>query len=135
MAHDLESIDQSDVHHEESDVDSRTILLFGAGLVVTALVIHGVVALLFVLLNTRQIEGPAQFPLAAGAARIPPAPRLQEDPIRDLRELRVSEDAVLNGYGWVDREAGTVRIPVTEAMRLTLERGLPARQATGDSPR
>jgi hypothetical protein len=31
----------------------------------------------------------------------------------------------------VDREAGTVRIPIAEAMRLTVERGLPAREATG----
>ena len=39
------------------------------------------------------------------------------------------EDAVLNGYGWVNKEAGVVRIPIAEAMRLTVERGLPSRAA------
>ena len=29
---------------------------------------------------------------------------------------------------WVDRNAGNVRIPIDEAMRLTVERGLPTRQ-------
>ena len=33
-----------------------------------------------------------------------------------------------NGYGWVAQDQGTVRIPIAEAMRLTVERGLPVRQ-------
>lgn len=33
----------------------------------------------------------------------------------------------LTSYGWVDRPAGTVHIPIDEAIRLTAERGLPAR--------
>jgi hypothetical protein len=134
MAHDLESIEQSDVHHEESDVNFRAILLFGVALVVSGIVIHAAVGVLFVYLNGRQAEGPMQFPLAAGAARIPPEPRLQVDPPAELSELRAGEDEVLNGYRWVDRDAGTVRIPVTEAMRLVVERGLPARETTGEPP-
>jgi hypothetical protein len=42
-------------------------------------------------------------------------------------DFRRQEDAVLSGYGWVDKNAGTVRIPIEEAMRLTVERGLPSR--------
>jgi hypothetical protein len=38
----------------------------------------------------------------------------------------------LNGYGWVDRDAGVVHIPIDEAMRLMVERGVPARE--GDAP-
>jgi hypothetical protein len=33
----------------------------------------------------------------------------------------------LSSYGWVDREAGIVRIPIDRAMDLLAERGLPAR--------
>jgi hypothetical protein len=33
----------------------------------------------------------------------------------------------LVGYGWVDREAGIVRLPIERAMELLLERGLPTR--------
>jgi hypothetical protein len=36
---------------------------------------------------------------------------------------------LLEGYGWVDREAGVVRLPIERAMALVLERGLPTRPA------
>jgi hypothetical protein len=61
-----------EVHHEESDVNIRGVLMFGGGLIVAAIVI-------------------------------------------------------LAGYSWVDRNAGIVRIPIDEAIKKTLERGLPAR--------
>jgi len=35
---------------------------------------------------------------------------------------------VLESYAWVDKNAGIVRIPIEEAIRLTLQRGLPTRQ-------
>ena len=35
---------------------------------------------------------------------------------------------MLDSYGWVDKNAGIVRIPIDEAMKLTLQRGLPTRQ-------
>jgi len=41
--------------------------------------------------------------------------------------LRAEEARVLDSYGWVDRSAGVVRIPIDQAMRLVVERGLPAR--------
>ena len=48
----------------------------------------------------------------------------------DLRDLRAREDEMLDSYGWVDRNAGIVRIPIDEAMRLTL-RTRAADAATG----
>jgi hypothetical protein len=36
---------------------------------------------------------------------------------------------MLDGYRWVDRNAGVVRIPIDDAMRLVLQRGLQARPA------
>ena len=35
----------------------------------------------------------------------------------------MKEDAELHSYGWVDKNAGTVHIPIEDAMRLMLERG------------
>ena len=58
---------------------------------------------------------------------MPPEPRLQTNPREDLRELRAKEDELLGSYGWVDKNAGVVRIPIEDAMKLTVERGLPAR--------
>jgi hypothetical protein len=44
---------------------------------------------------------------------------------QDLKRLRDSEDATLGSYGWVDRKAGTVRIPIDRAMDLVAKRGVP----------
>jgi hypothetical protein len=38
---------------------------------------------------------------------------------------RESEEARLRTYGWVDKEAGLVRIPINRAMALIAEKGLP----------
>jgi hypothetical protein len=44
-----------------------------------------------------------------------------EERVQLLRETRVREDAELKQYGWVDREAGIVRLPIDRAMDLVLE--------------
>jgi hypothetical protein len=65
----------------------------------------------------------------------PPAPILQTNPSADLRALRAREQAVLDTYGWIDRERGLVRIPIEKAMDLLAKRGILARPkpAEGDS--
>jgi hypothetical protein len=50
-------------------------------------------------------------------------------PREDAHRFHAAEDAVLNGYSWVNRDAGVVRIPIGEAMKLTLQKGLPVRAA------
>jgi hypothetical protein len=70
-------------------------------------------------------------PVAARAGdRLPPLPRLQTTPYVDLKAFRDSEAAVLETYGWEDREKGVVRIPVSRAIELIAERGLPAPAVT-----
>jgi hypothetical protein len=121
---------QGDTHHETSDVNIRAILAFGAALIVAAAIIHLLVWLLFAYFESRQTSAAREFPLAAEQQnRVPPAPRLQTDPRDEMRELREREEAVLRSYGWVNKDAGIVRLPIEEAMKLTIERGLPARQA------
>jgi hypothetical protein len=119
-----------EIHHEESDVDIRAIFGFGAALLVVAAVVHLLIFVLFGFFNTREgLSGPTEYPLAvAKENRLPPEPRLQTNPREDLSELRAKEDQILGTYGWVDKNAGVVRIPIEVAMKLTLERGLPARQ-------
>jgi len=117
------------VGHETTDVDIRGIFAFGVGLLIIGLVIHVAVWLLFMFFAQREARRAApEFPMAVGQeTRVPPEPRLQTNPRQDLLELRSQEDAILDSYGWVDKNAGVVRIPVDRAMQLTLERGLPAR--------
>lgn len=56
-----------------------------------------------------------------------PAPRLQDDNVRDLSEMRKAEDKALAGYTYLDQANGRVRIPIDRAMDLLVQRGLPTR--------
>jgi hypothetical protein len=49
--------------------------------------------------------------------------------------MRAEEDRPLTTYGWVDRDAGIVRIPMEEAMKLVVSRGLGVRQEPGVNAR
>jgi hypothetical protein len=124
----LESIDQPTVHHEETDVNIRAIFGFGAALLLVAVVIHAAMWGLFVYFNGRQARenGPSS-PLTTAEPRLPPEPRLQVSPREDAAVFHAEEEAILNGYTWVNRETGTVRIPVADAMRMTVQKGLPTR--------
>lgn len=117
------------VHHEESDVHVRAIFAYGVGLLAVLVLVAGLVWLLLVSLRGRTEPSEQAASPFAGEKRslLPPEPRLQVNPREDLKQLRAAEDAVLNGYRWVDRNTGVVRIPIDEAIRLTLERGLPSR--------
>jgi hypothetical protein len=123
--------DNVDVVHEESDVNVGAIIRYGIGLLLVGAVVH---VLLWWLLGTyeRQNERAQtqMYPLAAGQGdRLPPFPRIQENPQQELQELRAKQKAQLEGYGWVDKEAGVARIPIEEAMKMVIERGLPTREA------
>lgn len=129
-------VDNPETHHEESDVNIRAIFGFAIGLFVVAVVVHIGIYFLFVFLANREARGSAvrAYPLSIGQEdRLPPEPRLQTNPKQDLRDLRAIEDQILNGYRWIDRNAGVVGIPVSEAMKLTLQRGLPARPAAPET--
>jgi hypothetical protein len=122
--------DNPEIVHEESDVNVRAILGFGIALVVAAAII---LVFLWWLqgLYQRQTERAQMqaYPLAAGQQeQLPPIPRLQEHPQEDMSELRERQQALLNGYSWVNRDAGIVRIPIEEAMRIVVQRGLPTRE-------
>jgi hypothetical protein len=113
--------------HERRDVEVRRLVLFGVGLTVTVGLSLIAMWLLFAYFASHQPPGTPASPLAA-AHEIPPTPRLQVTPQADLAQMRRAEDAVLNSYGWVDRKAGTVRIPMDRAIELLTQRGLPVRK-------
>jgi hypothetical protein len=120
--------------YETRDIKARPLAVFIAGLTVAAIVVYLVVYLIIRLFNAQAARqdslltpsGSGQPALTQGE-RLPPEPRIQVDAAGDLQRLRAGEDAVLTTYGWVDREAGVVRLPVDVAMRLVLQEGLPAR--------
>jgi hypothetical protein len=130
--------ERPEVRHERSDVNVRAILWFAGGLTVAAVVIHiGLWALFAVFAKSARGTDVDRRPLAIGELQRPPEPRLQALPWErgtdwapprvDLGELRAAEDRRLHSYGWVDRRAGTVHIPVERAIELLAARGLPSR--------
>lgn len=124
--------------HPAGDRDIRIsrVLGFCAGLALLLGVSVGVCWLIYNLLNKRHIAmDPAPSPLPeANAPVVPPEPRLQESPNRDMAAFRAHEDAILKSYGWTDKGAGVGRIPIERAMDLALDPGLrPARAGGTDS--
>jgi hypothetical protein len=118
--------------HEHSDASVWIIAKFGLWLAISAIVISAGVYLLFALFVMQSEETVKEFPLAGQEQRLPAAPRLQQFPENELLDFHQHENAILNEYGWVNKDGGVVRMPIAEAMRLTVERGLPVRaeQAT-----
>jgi hypothetical protein len=122
-----------DVNHETSDVNVRGVFGFGIGLILIAVFVYFGVWLVYMYFNGRAgVSVAPAYPLAVGQEnRQPPEPRLQVNPREDLKQMRDEEDVILNTYGWVDKNNGVVRIPIDDAMKLALQRGLPARQSGG----
>ncbi|MFN7981219.1 MAG: hypothetical protein U0Q11_05125 [Vicinamibacterales bacterium] len=139
---------------EPDAVDTAAIYKFGIGLTVITIISHLAMYWIYVATYVNpQPEGQRLYPLAAATqeSRRPPQPRLQDGVVTDnggrllpeeetkdhnpgvreaLRLLRAEEDRVLTGYAWVDHNNQIVRIPVADAMKLTLQRGLPSRTQT-----
>jgi hypothetical protein len=57
--------------------------------------------------------------------RLPPLPRLQRVPYDDLAAFHASEQTVLDGWAWVDRSNGIAQVPISRAIEILAERGLP----------
>ena len=115
--------------HETRDMSVRPIAIFVVGLFVLTSVVLLLMVGLFDYYAARQAK--LDVPPSPLAIREPPPePRLQVAPAKELEEMRAAEDAVLNSYGWIDREDGVVRIPIDRAMALLLQRGLPVRPQT-----
>jgi hypothetical protein len=117
--------------HEERDVAPRPIVYSVLGLTALAVLAVGAMLLLLNFLAAyHAARTAAPSPLAESyGLKEPPEPRLQTQPVADLDALRARDAALLDSYGWVDRNAGVVRIPVERAIEILAARGLPARPA------
>ncbi len=111
--------------HEPSDLKPRTILIFAISLSLTVLVCLAIANWMFHYFTTVQRQGsPPLSPLARQEA--PAGPHLQAQAPEDLRKFRTEEEATLNSYGWVNQQAGIVRIPIDRAMQILVQRGVTA---------
>lgn len=112
--------------YERRDLSPRVIGLFLVGLVLTTGLVLLLMWGLFDYYGARQMRADIPPSPLADVRQIPPEPRLQVNGVADLQDFRAKEEAALHSYGWIDRKAGSVRIPIDRAKDLLLQRGLPA---------
>lgn len=108
--------------HETRDISVRAVAWFALGLTVATALIYFAVAGLF-----KAFEHIHPSPDALHPKMLAPVPQLQTNDAADLAKFRATEEAQLHSYGWVDKNAGVVRIPIERAMDLITQRGLPTR--------
>lgn len=53
---------------------------------------------------------------------------IQIDPPAELMQVRSETQATLSAYGWVDKDAQVVHVPIEAAKVLALKRGFPVRK-------
>jgi hypothetical protein len=133
-------LDNEGVSHEHSDVNIRAIMMFAAGLAAVGIIVHIAMWLLFGWFERQAAANdPPISPLAAPAVEMPrattgspvfgsaPGPQLLTNEYMALEKNRAAETEWLAGYGWVDQKANVARIPIEEAKKLLLQRGVPSR--------
>jgi hypothetical protein len=117
------------VGYEHTDAHVGAVGTFLVWLVVLVVVTHLLMGGAFKVLQWQNADTSApDYPLAASQGRrLPPEPRLQTSPKDDILAMRAAEHSQLSSYGWVDRAAGTVHLPIEKGMRIAIERSLRAR--------
>jgi hypothetical protein len=122
-----------DVSFEPTDVRSSPIFQFliylGITVIVSFILSIGIYKGL-IHYWTNSYEAPA--PMREEGPYFPPEPRMQgmpghlTDPQHDMREKVETDTKANEELGWVDKNAGIAQIPVKDAMKLIVEKGLPA---------
>jgi hypothetical protein len=110
--------DEAGFDYERSDISGRDMAWLAAGLAL--FVIATPLLMPFVFPQSMRHHTPSAPP-----ALNADAPQLEITPRDDLRRFERSEAQFEQSYGWTDRSKGTVRIPISRAMHLLAERGLP----------
>jgi hypothetical protein len=104
--------------YERSDIRARDIGWLAVGLALFVIVTPLLMPLVFP--QSMQHRTPSAPP-----ALNADAPQLEITPREDLQRFERSETQLEQSYGWTDRSKGAVRIPISRAMQLLAERGLP----------
>ena len=111
--------------HENSDAHAVNLFKIGAYLLTLIAVTF---AAMFGMLKLMEQHAPApttQPSSMRSAAELPPEPRLQALPTADMEAYKAWEDSVMTSYTWIDRTAGTVRVPIDSAIAMVAAKGLP----------
>ncbi len=105
--------------HERSDASPRLIAMLAGGLAIFL----ALAPILLFALYPGAISGTQGVHLET--VRRIPAPKLQVSPERDLAAMRTFEQHRLTTFGWVNPNAGLVRMPIDRAIALIEREGIP----------
>jgi hypothetical protein len=116
--------------HESGEIPFWPVLYTAIGIAVFAFLVASTAR--FFMPYTEVREGSRLKFLAETPFKLLPEyrgvkPLLQPNGADDLKAFRQEEASILNSYGWLDKQAGTVRIPIEQAMKIVVEKGLPVR--------
>jgi len=114
--------------HEIRDARIGPIILTGLGLALAVAIVGFIIYGAFKYLGAPPATQGRPNPMATADSQVPPGQRVEEHPAIELQQLRAQEEHTLSTYGWADKKAGKVRIPIDRAMELQLERGFPTRK-------
>ena len=128
--------------YETADLSIKRVLVAGLVLTVATVISFILMATAYRIFEARAAgvdadQQPATLVAVDGPVH-PPEPVLQgspgsrfplRDPLPEMIEMTEIEDAHLSGYGWTDRNAGRVHIPIEAAKEKLLQQGLPTREA------
>lgn len=118
--------------YERSDANIKAVFGVAVGVLIFAIVCAAIVQGMFWMFE--KSGGETAKPKTQRQATEKPIrndnePPLQESPETDMIKYRAEENAKLSSYGWTDKGKGIARIPIEDAMKLTLQRGLPTSKA------
>lgn len=118
--------DEGDSDDEMRLLRGRNLAIIGGGLFLLIFFVLGVAAVFMAFFGPEN-QQPPSVPQV-------PEPRLQVNESVNYQDLKATEEARLNGYKWIDQDAGIVQIPIDRAMDLVAERGLPLSFSAQASP-
>jgi hypothetical protein len=121
------------LEHEPSDASLGGVASFAVSLVILGVIIQVVLWGMFRHLLSRepQVKPPQSVLAASHRGQLPPAPRLEGlESLGGPSAGLAAEQAAAGQYGWIDRKAGIVRIPVDEAINILADKlpSVPQRQ-------
>jgi len=141
--------DSSEIGHQPNEVHLGGVTWFIVSLTIAVVFIAWLMTAMINTLEGREKKAEIASkpsPFAAERSKLPPEPRLQlapdsdeqikekkppdlktQAPMQEMKELTDEWTGELKHYGWVDEKSGIVRIPIDDAKRLLLQRGLPTR--------
>lgn len=103
------------------------LVILAAVLIVTGLICWG----MFHYFSAHAMNEPATDSPFADSRQLPLGPQLQVNPREDWMKFREEQQKSLETFDWVNRSAGTARVPIEEAMQLLVKKGVPVQ---GQSP-